>query len=85
MYLVEIIGTTLFMLAALTGNWAVIGGALAALVYVGGMWGTVVYNPAIVLMLCSLKKMKWNEGAKYLLCEIIGVALAVVIYKIMPY
>jgi glycerol uptake facilitator-like aquaporin len=83
MYLVEIVGTTIFMLAVLSGNWLVIGASLSVLVYLGGLWGVVAYNPAIVLMLCTLKKMKWSEGIRYLVCEIIGVALAVILYKLI--
>ena len=81
----EIIGTTLFMLAALTGNWLVIGASLSVLIYLGSLNGVVVYNPAIVLTLCSLGKMKWSEGLRYVFLELIGVILAVIIYKINPY
>ena len=81
----EIIGTTIFMLTALTGNWLLIGTMLSVLIYVGSKWGVVVYNPAILLTLCSLEKMKWSEGLMYMFYEIIGVILAVIIYKIAPY
>jgi len=74
----EILGTTIFMLAALTGNWLIIGLTLCVLIKVLGG----VYNPAVIVGQCVLGKRSWTEGGKYILYEILG-ALIVVIYKIL--
>jgi len=72
----EIIGTTIFMLAALTGDWLVIGLTLSVLIKMFGG----VYNPAVIIGQCILGKRSWKEGAKYIGYEILGVIIAVVIY-----
>jgi glycerol uptake facilitator-like aquaporin len=77
----EVFGTMIFMLAALTGDWLVIGLTLSVLIKVFGG----VYNPAVILGQCVLGKKTWKEGMKYLGYEILGVILAVIIYKIIPY
>jgi glycerol uptake facilitator-like aquaporin len=77
----EILGMTVFMLAALTGNWLIIGLTLCVLIKVLGG----VYNPGVVLGQCVLGKKSWKEGVKYIMYEIIGVIIAVIIYKIFPY
>ena len=77
----EVLGTMIFILAALTGDWLVIGLTLSVLIKVFGG----VYNPAVILGQCVLGKKTWKEGMKYLGYEILGVILAVIIYKIIPY
>ena len=74
----EIIGTAIFMLSALSGNWLLIGLTLTVLLYVDK--GT--YNPGILLTQCAVGKKSWNEGIKSLGLEIIGVIIAIIIYKI---
>ena len=81
MYGSEILGTTIFMLSALTGHWLVIGATLTALLYIG----KGIYNPAIVIMMCLLEKMKWSEGLKNLGCEGLGVIIAIILYKVITY
>ena len=77
----EILGTTIFMLAGLTGNWLIIGLTLCVLIKVLGG----VYNPAAVLTKCMTGKMSWMEGGEHIGYEILGVMIAVIIYKIFPY
>ena len=77
----EVFGTMIFMLAALTGNWLVIGLTLSVLIKVFGG----VYNPGVILGQCIVGKMSWKEGIKYVGYEALGVILAVIIYKIFPY
>jgi glycerol uptake facilitator-like aquaporin len=72
----EIIGTTIFMLAALTGDWLVIGLTLSVLIKMFGG----VYNPAVIIGKCLLGKKSWLEGGKYIGKEILGVIIAVIIY-----
>ena len=72
---------TIFMLAALTGNWLIIGLTLCVLVKV--LNG--VYNPGVIIGQCILGKKSWTEGAKYIGYELLGVIIAVIIYKIFPY
>jgi len=85
MYAIETLGTTIFMLAALTGNWLVIGYTLLGLLYIGTSRGVVCYNPGIVLTLCALEKMSWKEGVKYLGCEAVGIIIAIILYKVVTY
>jgi len=75
----EILGTTIFVLAALTGDWLIIGLTLCVLIKVLGG----VYNPAVIVGQCALGKRSWTEGGKYILYEILGALIAVVMYKIL--
>lgn len=71
--IMEFIGTFFLVLTvALTGNPLAIGGALVALVYMGGYISGAHYNPAVTLALLLNKKISGEDAKKYMLTQLLA-------------
>jgi aquaporin Z len=80
-YITELLGTFFLTLtAAMTGNPLAIGGALAALVYMGGHVSGAHYNPAASLGVFLRGKMESKDLLPYVIFQIIGGFLAGLVY-----
>jgi aquaporin Z len=83
--LVEFLGTFALMLTVLfsKGNWIFIGLALGVAVLLGGKSSGGCYNPAVTLGACMAKNMPYSQFLPYVVVELLGAALAAVIYIAM--
>ncbi len=84
-YLLEFVGTAIFLYVILaTGNALAIGATLALLVIVGGsLGGSGHYNPAVSIMMASAKKIPMNDLVPYVILQIFGGLVALELYKRM--
>lgn len=82
-YLLEFVGTAIFLYVILaTGNALAIGAALALLVLLGtSMGGSGHYNPAVTVMMASAKKIPINDLVPYIILQVFGGLCALEIYK----
>src|SRR4026209_2126917 len=81
-YVTEFIGTFFLVLTVgLTsgGNALAIGSALMVMVYAGGHISGAHYNPAVTLGVLIRGRVKAADVVPYMICQIIGGALAAVV------
>jgi aquaporin Z len=82
-YLLEFIGTGIFLYVILaTGNALAIGAALALLIILGmSLGGTGHYNPAVTIMMAAAKKIPLADLVPYIILQIFGGLCALELYK----
>lgn len=82
-YLVELIGTFIFLSVILiTGEAIPIGLTLAAMIYWGGKISGGAFNPAVTLALYLNKKLNTVQLAGYMIAQFIGAVLAFYFFKL---
>ena len=81
-YVVEFLGTTLFVYVILaTGNALAIGATLALIMLIiGGISGGYV-NPAVSIVMASAGKLPTIDLVPYCIAQILGGLVALEIYK----
>lgn len=81
-YVVEFLGTTLFVYVILaTGNALAIGATLALIMLIiGGISGGYV-NPAVSIVMASAGKLPTVDLVPYCIAQILGGLVALEIYK----
>ena len=81
-YLVEFIGTTVFLYVIIgTGNWFAIGLTLAIAILIGGPISGGNFNPAVTGMLVATKKMPANDLIPYIIAQLLGAMAAILLYN----
>jgi glycerol uptake facilitator-like aquaporin len=82
-YLLEFLGTAIFLYVILaTGNALAIGATLALLTLVGiSLGGVGHYNPAVSIIMASAKKIPINDLVPIVILQIFGGLIALEIYK----
>ncbi len=81
-YLVEFIGTFIFLSVILTTGQAIpIGIALAAVIYWGGSISGGAFNPAVALALFIKKNITSLEFVGYVVAELLAAVLALQFVK----
>lgn len=81
-YLVEFIGSLLFMYVVLsTGHPLAIGIALAIAIYVGAGVSGGMFNPAISVMMTVAGKMSVNDLLPYIVVQVLGGVFAYELYR----
>ena len=82
-YLVELIGTFIFLSVILiTGEAIPIGLTLAAMIYWGGKISGGAFNPAVTLALYLNKKLNTVQLIGYMIAQFIGAVLAFYFFKL---
>lgn len=82
-YLVELIGTFIFLSVILiTGEAIPIGLTLAAMIYWGGKISGGAFNPAVTLALYLNKKLNTVQLLGYMIAQFIGAVLAFYFFKL---
>jgi aquaporin Z len=82
-YLVELIGTFIFLSVILiTGEAIPIGIALAAMIFWGGKISGGAFNPAVTLALYLNKKLNSVQLVGYMVAQFIGAVLAFYFFKL---
>ena len=81
-YVVEFLGTTLFVYVILaTGNALAIGATLALIMLIiGGISGGYV-NPAVSIVMAAAGKLPTVDLVPYCIAQILGALVALEIYK----
>lgn len=82
-YLIEFIGTGIFIYIILaTGNALAVGATLALLILVGiSLGGESHYNPATTVAMVSSKKLAVGDLVPFVILQIFGGLCALEIYK----
>lgn len=81
-YIVEFIGTFIFLSVIITYGEAIpIGVALACLVYWGGKVSGANFNPAVTLMLLFGGKLKTVDAIFYIVFQVLGAVAALLYFK----
>lgn len=81
-YLVEFLGTLLFLFVILaTGNALAIGAALAAVIMIGGPISGGNFNPAVSVMMYYAGKLSGPDLLPYILSQVAGGLAALELYK----
>jgi len=81
-YLVEFLGTLLFVYVILaTGNPLAIGTALALIILVASKSSGGHINPAVSIVIASAGKLNVNELLPYVIAQILGGLTALQVYK----
>jgi aquaporin Z len=81
-YLVEFLGTALFMYVILaTGNPLAIGAVLALLLLITTNISNGAFNPAVAIALASAGKINTSELLPYIAAQCFGALVALEIYK----
>jgi aquaporin Z len=81
-YLVEFLGTLLFVYVILaTGNPLAIGTALALIILVASKSSGGHINPAVSIVMASAGKLNVNELLPYVIAQILGGLTALQVYK----
>jgi aquaporin Z len=81
-YLIEFIGTFIFLSVILSSGHAIpIGIALAAVIYWGGSISGGNFNPAVSIMMYLNKKLSLEDMILYIVCQILGGVAAFFLYK----
>lgn len=81
-YLVEFLGTLLFLYVILaTGNPWAIGAALAIAIMVGGNESGGNYNPAVTIMMAAAGKQPASDVVPYIISQVAGGLVALELYK----
>jgi len=82
-YLVELIGTFIFLSVILISGEAIpIGITLAAMIYWGGKISGGAFNPAVTLALYLNKKLNTVQLIGYMIAQFIGAVLAFYFFKL---
>lgn len=82
-YLVELIGTFIFLSVILiTGEAIPIGIALAAMIFWGGKISGGAFNPAVTLALYLNKKLNSVQLVGYMVAQFVGAVLAFYFFKL---
>ena len=81
-YLVEFLGTLVFVYIIIaTGNALAIGAALALVIYLGGKISGGNFNPAVSVMMVMAGKLPKQDLIGYILAQILGGLAALELYK----
>ena len=81
-YLVEFLGTTVFIFVILaTGNWAAIGAILGICILLGGKISGGSFNPAVTIAMYAAGKLTESDVLPYIIAEVLGGLLAYQIYN----
>ena len=81
-YLVEFLGTLLFVYVILaTGNPLAIGVALALIILVAQKSSGGYVNPAVSIVMASAGKLNINELLPYIIAQVLGGLTALQVYK----
>lgn len=82
-YLIEFLGTLVFVYVILaTGNAIAIGAALALVILIGiSLGGPGHYNPATTITMVSIKKTPVSDLVPFVILQIFGGLAALEIYK----
>ena len=84
-YLVEFVGSLLFMFVIISvGNPLAIGAALALCIIVGGKISGGNFNPAVSIMMVAAKKLPSSDLLPYILAQVFGGLCAYEISKRLP-
>ena len=82
-YLVELVGTFIFLSVILmTGEAIPIGLTLAAMIYWGGKISGGAFNPAVTLALYLNKKLNSVQLVGYMVAQFVGALLAFYFFKL---
>ena len=82
-YLVELVGTFIFLSVILmTGEAIPIGLTLAAMIYWGGKISGGAFNPAVSLALYLNKKLNSVQLVGYMIAQFVGALLAFYFFKL---
>ena len=82
-YIVELIGTFIFLSVILiTGEAVPIGITLAAMIFWGGKISGGAFNPAVTLALYLNKKLNAVQLVGYMVAQFIGALLAFYFFKL---
>ena len=81
-YLVEFLGTFLFLFVIInTGNFIAIGFTLALVIYLGGKISGGNFNQAVSVMMAVAGKLPIQDLAGYISAQILGGLAAFVLYS----
>jgi len=81
-YLVEFLGTALFVFFILaTGNPLAIGAALAFILLITGPMSGGHVNPAVTIVMASMGNISPNDILPYILAQVLGALVALEIFK----
>jgi len=81
-YLVEFLGTALFVFIILaTGNPLAIGAALAFILLITGPISGGHVNPAVTIVMASMGNISPNDILPYILAQVLGALVALEIFK----
>jgi len=81
-YLVEFIGTFIFLSVIISVGHAIpIGLILAGMIYWGGSLSGGNFNPAVSIMMYLHGKLSIEEMILYIVCQILGGVAAFYLYK----
>ena len=81
-YLIEYIGTFIFLSVILISGHAIpIGLALMVVIYWGGKVSGGNFNPAVSLMMYINKKLSLNDLIIYIIVQLLGGITALIFYK----
>lgn len=81
-YLVEFIGTLLFVYIIIsTQNEIAIGASLALILLVSSKISPIFLNPAVTISMLSLGKVPPNEVLPHCLAQVLGALAAVEVFK----
>jgi glycerol uptake facilitator-like aquaporin len=85
-YIVEFLGTLIFLHVILTiGNSLLIGATLALMIYLFGPTSGGHFNPAVTIMMAASKKTPWSDVAPYIISQIAGGLAAIHLHKLHLY
>ena len=83
-YVVEFLGTVLLVFVVLkTGNYLVIGAALAVAVLLGGAISGGAFNPAVAIALFANGKVSSSEIIPYIVAEVLGALVAFELFRLI--
>jgi len=83
-YVVEFLGTLLFVFVILaTGNYLAIGAALALVILLGGPISGGSFNPAVTIALLAAGKLAASDVIPYIVVEVAGALAAYQIYVML--
>lgn len=83
-YVIEVIGTFFLVFTiSLTGNPMAVGAVLMALIYMGYSVSGAQYNPATTIAVWIQKKVNAKQAGLYILSQVIGAALASLVYHLL--
>lgn len=72
-YLVEFLGTLLLSFSVFaTGNYIVIGGALATAILLGGAISGGAFNPAITIAMMISNRLPHGDVIPYIIAQVFG-------------
>lgn len=83
-YVVEFLGTLLFVFVILaTGNYLAIGAALALVILLGGPISGGSFNPAVTIALLAAGKLAASDVIPYIVVEVAGALAAYQLYVML--